>query len=207
MPAPEDRGAFIACPSCDQLYQLDRLQDGDQAQCTCCQQVLTVYRDHAFVQAAAFSATGLICLLLACSFPFMSFQSMGLESVMTIPQAITQIFDEGMWFLALLVAVFILITPAIVLLLTGALAVSLAAGWRNHWAGDFAKFIFHLQTWSMAEVFFIGVLVSYVKIAHMATVTVGTAFWAYAAFGVFFTLALSRLDAHQTWRRLEELEP
>ena len=59
----------------------------------------------------------------------------------------------------------------------------------------------------MVEVFFFGVLVSLVKITHMATIVLGIAFWAYAAFSVSFILAISRLDTYYTWKRLEELEP
>jgi len=196
----------MACPSCDQLYEIPPMVHGDKARCESCDHLLSTYRDHAYSHVVAYSISGLIFFVLACCNPFMSFKSSGLESVMTLPQTIAQIKGEGMWDLALLVACFILIIPALVLVLAGALGASLLAGWRNHWAKDVAKMIFHLQKWSMVEVFFVGVLVSLFKIAHMATVGIGIAFWSYAAFAIFFTLALSRLDTFQTWKRLEELE-
>jgi len=197
----------MACPSCDQLYEISGLTHGDKARCGSCNHLLSTYRENAYSHVVAYSISGLIFFVIACCNPFMSFKSSGLESVMTLPQTIAQIKGEGMWDLALLVACLILIIPALVLVLAGALGASLAAGWRNYWAKDVAKFIFHLQTWSMVEVFFIGVLVSLFKIAHMATVGVGIAFWSYAAFAIFFTLALSNLDTFQMWQRLEELEP
>ena len=67
------------------------------------------------------------------------------------------------------------------------------------------RLIFILQNWSMVEVFFIGVLVSLVKIAGMATVVLDISFWAYAAFSILFTLAVSSLDRFQCWRRIEAL--
>ena len=75
---------------------------------------------------------------------------------MTLPQAITQIKGARMWDLANLVASFILIIPALVMVLTAALGISLLAGWRNYWAKDVAKLIFDLQVWSMVEVFLSG---------------------------------------------------
>lgn len=197
----------MACPSCDHLYDMSGLEHGQKARCGTCNHLLATYRKHATAHVVAFSISALIFFVLACRFPFMSFKSSGMESVMTLPQAITQIKGEGMWDLAILVACFILIIPALVMALTAALGISLLAGWRNHWAKDVAKLIFHLQVWSMVEVFFIGVLVSLFKIADMATVGVGIAFWSYAAFAIFFTLALSNLDTFQTWKNLEELEP
>lgn len=198
---------LVACPSCDQLYTIAGLEHGDKARCRCCNHLLATYREHAYSHIVAYSFSGLIFFVIACCNPFMSFKSSGLESVMTLPQTISQIRGEGMWDLALLVACFILIIPAFVMVLGGVLGISLLAGWRNHWAKDVAKLIFHLQVWSMVEVFFIGVLVSLFKIAHMATVGIGIAFWSYAVFAVFFTLMLSNLDTFHTWKRLEELEP
>lgn len=197
----------MACPSCDQLYDMSGLEHQQKARCGCCNHLLATYREHAYSHVVAYSVSGLIFFAIACCNPFMSFKSSGLESVMTLPQTISQIRGEGMWDLALLVACFILIIPALVMVLAGALGVSLLAGWRNHWAKDVAKLIFHLQVWSMVEVFFIGVLVSLFKIAHMATVGIGIAFWSYAMFALFFTLMLSNLDTFYTWQRLEELEP
>ena len=59
----------------------------------------------------------------------------------------------------------------------------------------------------MAEVFLIGVIVSLVKIAAMATVEMGISFWAYAAFTICFTLAISNLDRVQCWSEIERLTP
>lgn len=207
MNSHENTDDLIACPSCDQLYDLQHLEPGDKAKCASCGHLLSTCYKEPFTQVMAYSVAGLILFVMSCAYPFMSFKTSGLESVMTLPQAISQIEGEGMWGMAYLVACFILILPTIVLVLSGFLALSLSAGWRNHWAKDIAKIIFHLKTWCMVEVFFFGVLVSLVKIAHMATVVIGVAFWAYAAFSILFTLVLLRLDTYHTWKRLEELEP
>jgi paraquat-inducible protein A len=58
----------------------------------------------------------------------------------------------------------------------------------------------------MVEVFIIGVIVSLVKIAAMATVELGISFWAYAGFAICFTLAISSLDRYQCWERIEALQ-
>ncbi len=57
----------------------------------------------------------------------------------------------------------------------------------------------------MVEVFIIGVIVSLVKIAAMATVVLGISFWAYAGFSICFTLAIYNLDRYQCWERIEQL--
>jgi len=57
----------------------------------------------------------------------------------------------------------------------------------------------------MVEVFIIGVLVSLVKIAKMATVTLGPSLYTYLAFALFTVAALSKLDKYVVWHHLQEL--
>ena len=206
MSTPKYNDDWLACPSCDQLFDMSEVQDGEKARCSCCNHELSKHRSDAFSRVHAYALTSLVFMVMSCSFPFLSFQSKGLVSVMTLPEAIQRLHSYGMTEMGLVVACFILIFPGVVLLLAWALGLSLSFGWRNHWAKDCAKIIFHLQNWSMVEVFLIGVLVSLVKIAHMAHVVIGISFWAYMAFTICFTLTLSHLDRYKTWKRLEELE-
>ena len=73
------------------------------------------------------------------------------------------------------------------------------------WMVPVTRLAFHLQSWSMVEVFFIGVLVSLVKIGHMATVVIGISFWGYGAFSLLFVFALASLDRLQYWNELDRL--
>ena len=58
----------------------------------------------------------------------------------------------------------------------------------------------------MSEVFIIGVIVSLVKLASMATITLGLAFWAYVGFALCFTAAVASLDQHDLWDAIEEVK-
>ncbi len=49
-------------------------------------------------------------------------------------------------------------------------------------------------------------MVSLVKLASLADVELGLSFWAYAAFSISFTLALTTLDRFQCWREIEEMQ-
>jgi paraquat-inducible protein A len=56
-------------------------------------------------------------------------------------------------------------------------------------------------------VFMLGVLVSLVKLAHIATVIPGVGMWAFFALIVTLAWASSALDPHEVWERLEVGEP
>lgn len=196
---------LLACPSCDLMFDVSTLKHGEVARCTRCGHFLTAYREDGLNRVMAFASSALILLLLACSFPFMTFKAAGLESMMTLPETALKLWDYGMPGLSLLVAAFIIIIPALMLLLILALVTALLLEKNYRWLRLAGRLVYTLESWSMVEVFFIGVLVSLVKIAKMATIVMGLSFWAYGVFSILFILALSNLDRAQCWHRIEIL--
>ncbi len=201
----DSQAACLACPSCDLVFDVSDLADGETACCSRCGHFLTRYRVDELNRVMAFTLSALVLLALACSFPFMAFKANGLESLMTLPQTAMELWRNGMPDLAFLVACFIILIPATVLILVVILVGALMMQRQHACLPALGRLIFTLQNWSMVEVFFIGVLVSLVKIAKMATVVLDISFWAYAAFSILFTLALSNLDRFQCWRRIESM--
>lgn len=198
---------YVACPSCDVMFDISILKDGESARCSRCGHFLSSYRADELSRVIAYTSSALILLVLACSYPFMSFKASGLESMTTLPQTALNLFFNGMPGLAFLVATFIILLPALVLMLMLALNIALLLERHYHWLRPVGRLIFTLQNWCMVEVFFIGVLVSLVKIGHMATVVMGLSFWAYALFSLLFVFSLSVLDRAQCWQRIEALQP
>lgn len=196
---------LVACPSCDLLFDVDGLRHGEKARCSRCGDFLTRVRDDSFERLQSFAVSGLVCLMIGCAFPFLSFESSGLESIMTLPQTAVQLYDQGRPDLALLVAGFIIFIPAVVLVLLLVLSTCLIRRKFYPWMVPVTRLVFHMQSWAMVEVFFIGVLVSLVKIAHMATVVIGISFWGYGAFALCFVASIANLDRLQYWNYLDRL--
>ena len=199
--------ALIACLGCDLLVDVADLRDGDTARCPRCGHFLTRLQHDAVSRVTAYAVAGMVFLALACSFPFLSFATAGMESVMTLPQTAVELYVQGMPAISLVVAAFIMVIPAAVLILLVLVCLPLLMGYPARWLVTAARWVFTLHNWAMVEVFIIGVIVSLVKIASMATVSLGISFWAYAAFSLCFTLALATLDRYQVWQLIEELEP
>ena len=181
------------------------MRDGQTARCTRCGNYLTRYRADSLDRILAYNIAALVALALACSFPFMQFKASGFENLMTLPQTALAIYQNDMPILAIIVAAFIILIPAAVLILQFALVGILMRQRRSDWPRRLGRWIYTLEHWSMVDVFIIGVLVSLVKIAHMATVVIGISFWAYAAFSILFVLAMSNMDRFQCWRQIEML--
>jgi paraquat-inducible protein A len=67
------------------------------------------------------------------------------------------------------------------------------------------RFVRGLETWSMMEVFMLGILVSVVKLAKMAQIVPGIAIFSFFALIVVLAAATVSLDPHEIWDRWEKL--
>lgn len=197
----------IACHSCDLLSSVAGLQVGENAFCPRCGHFLTRRREDPYAKVISYAIAAIVLLIMANSYSFLSFASTGLESVITLRETPGAVWDYGMPTVAILVAAFIIVIPAFILVLLLLLCIPLYEGRYRPWLVPVAKGVFLVQNWSMVEVFIIGVIVSLVKIAAMATVELGVSFWAYAGFSICFTLAIANLDRYQCWESIEALKP
>jgi paraquat-inducible protein A len=199
-------GSEIACQSCDLLVNVAATKHGQSASCPRCGCFLTRFYDNTDQRVLAFASAGLMFLVFASSYSFLSLSRSGVESKITLLQAPAALWSYGMPEVGALVAAFIIVIPATVLAMMAALCFLINQGRYNPWLVPLAKGVFLGQHWSMVEVFIIAVIVALVKIAAMATVVIGLSFWAYAAFAICFTLAVSSLDRYQCWERIEALK-
>jgi paraquat-inducible protein A len=154
-------------------------------------------------RSLAFALAALVLLALANAFPFLAFKASGLESVMTLPNTAVALSSGGYTPLAVLVLGLIIAIPALILGIIVVLVVPLLGRRGPPWLVPAGRALFLLHSWSMVEVFVIGVIVSLVKIGQMATVVLGISFWSYVGFGVCFVAALSSLDRLELWREIE----
>lgn len=197
----------VACPECDLIVQVGDLEEGEQARCPRCRHLLSQRTANALERALAFALAAVVLLILANSFPFLALSASGLESEMTLPRAVLQLYREGYWAVGLLVLGVIVVVPAVMLTLMIGLVISINGDHRARWHVAAGRLLFSLTPWSMAEVFVIAVLVSLVKIASLATVFMHFAFWSYVAFAICFTIAISSIDRFSIWREIERLRP
>lgn len=193
-----------ACEECDLLLAVPALEEGERAACPRCGNVLTERPREGFERALGFSLAGCVFFLLAMAFPFLTLANGGIENVMTLPEASIAIYREGSPILAAILFVCILALPAALMLSVIALVVPLISRRSPGWLPQTARLVFELNDWAMVEVFIIGVIVSLVKIAKLASVIMGLSFWAYIVFAICLTAAISGLDRLQVWNAIED---
>ena len=195
----------MGCPECDLLCEVGALEHGQRAICARCGCVLSVGFEDPYARAWSFSVAALIVLAIAFSFPFLSISAAGVTNSMTLVQTVAYLAQYGADAIAALVALFVIVVPLVMLLFMVMLSTALRAGRFHPLMLAPTRWLFHLNAWAMVEVFAIGVIVSLVKLAAMAKVTLGPSFWAYLAFTVLFLLAFSAMDRLTVWRDVERL--
>lgn len=167
--------------------------------------MLYANRKNGLERSLVFAVTASILLLLANIYPFLTFKAKGHEQVMTLFQTAIELYAYGSILLAAFVLMFIIFAPAILLFcVIWVLTPLVLQGSCPKGSVTFGKLLFHTTPWSMAQVFLIGILVSMVKIASLATVEMGISFWGYVGFTIFITLTITTLDSHQFWDAIEK---
>ncbi len=197
----------LACIECDLLVAVAELREGERAACPRCGNLLTARTRNGLERSLAFAIAAGVLLVMALCFPFLSLKASGLESVMTLPSAALEIYRGGYGEMAALVLGVIVVVPAVMISILYFLLASLLRERGGAWLAPACRSLFWLTPWSMAEVFVIGVIVSLIKIGHMATVVIGISFWSYIAFTVCFTAAMSNLDRLSVWDDVERCTP
>ena len=158
----------------------------------------------AIARILSLALTAFVMLIAAISFPFLTLDAKGLHNATSVIDAVLA-FNEGYAIpLAVAVAFFIIVIPLVRL---GALIYALGPLVRDHQPHAGAKRAFglaeRLRPWSMAEIFIVGVTVALVKVAGLAAVTVGPAFWAFAGVVVLTVLKDQMICRYSIWEALD----
>lgn len=195
----------VACSECDLLISLPRLGARQRSRCPRCGHVLGFGNLERARHALPYALTGAALLPLSLLFPFMSFARGGVENEMNLFQSAQTLYQDGSIVLSFLVFGFIVVLPSLVIL--AVLLISLSLNTRRDLPGLpwVARFLYRVESWGMVEVFIIGVFVSLVKIAKMATVGLGLSLWTYVAFAAVLVAAVTRLDKLVVWEHIESV--
>lgn len=196
---------IVACQDCDLLVELGEIPEGAAARCGRCGSLLRKRTRNGLERTLALAMAAAILFVVANSFPFLSFEMKGRVTQTTVLTGVVDLYQQGKAEIALLVGLTIVAAPMIQLALLLYVLVPLHAG-RVPWRLPRAfRLLRHAQTWSMMEVFLIGIAVAVTKLLAMATIVPGLALWSFAALMFVLAGAMSSFDPESMWERSEAL--
>jgi paraquat-inducible protein A len=195
----------VICHECDLLACVLSLPPGHKASCPRCGAVFTRAHKNALDRILVFGLTAVVCLLFSNLFSYVNLSVQGQHREITLLQTVQVLFELNEWTLAAFVAVVIIGLPTFFVGVISWLAVSIKLKRVSANTINLLKIVGYLRFWNMAEIFFLGILVSMVKVSSMAEIDVGISFWAYAMFNVFLIAAMANVDRFQLSRSIKQI--
>lgn len=195
---------MIACHQCDSLLPMPYLLEGQNAFCGCCGAILFSKKRDAINRTLAVAIAGLLFFFPAALLPIIGIGAAGLYNDASLVDCITLLIDSRNYVLAFAVFMFTIAIP-VVRLIT-ALYISWCIKFQKIKPSLLVFFrSYHvLDTWTMLNVFLLGVVVSMYKLSSMADMTIDGGLISLILLLLCSTLVSVTIDQHNIWHELEK---
>ncbi len=208
MPFERNLNSLIACEECGLVVNLPIIHHGHKAVCPRCKHTLTKVSKDQYRTMIAYVIACLIMLVLSLCFPFMSFNAQGLSQEIKLLHAAQMLTTHQNTLLGLLLFTTVIVLPAIYITTLGYLYAKAGKASTRELDGNgirhcimLCRVLFYIQPWLMVDVFLVGVLVSLIKIASLAEVSMGSSFWTFCVFALLVVKCLSMVDKFWLWEQ------
>lgn len=197
-----DRHSLIACEHCASVYRWHSLEPGEAAACERCGSTLWRYSRLTLSNWLALALTGLILFALANAYPVAALSVQGMVSEATLLDAVAITWRQGHYAVAIMTGTVGFAIPLLQLLALLWVLGPLSRGALPYGFRGVVRFLGLMRPWSMVPVFLLGVVVSVVKLAGMASVAPKVGLLAFGFLTIILTI-LSRLAPDVLWRMAE----
>ncbi len=209
---PGEGPRLIACHECDMLLRepvpppaSPSLPRNSEVCCPRCGARLYRVSGASLDRALALALAACLVFIIANVFPIATIETQGHRNDSTLLGAVGLLWQQDMMLVAVLVCVTTVLVPALELLVFGGLLLRLRLGHSLQAMERLPavlRLVRQMGPWSMIEVFMLGVLVSLVKLAHLASLTAGVALWAYGALMLLMAALSAAVDVRKLWAGL-----
>ncbi len=203
-----DLSDLIACPCCDTLYRARAPGHGERAVCAVCHTVLIAPRARAGMTIIMLALTTVILVTGALFFPFLRIDAGGFSNAATLLDAALSFAGGPLFLVSFAVTLLIVVVPISRAGLILYVLVPLVFDRPPRPAARVAfRLAEQLRPWSMAEIFALGCAVSLVKIADLAQISFGPAFWMFSTLVVVSVVQDNLMCRWSVWSAIEAQSP
>ena len=182
------------CPDCDQV---NWVSDRASSRCQRCGHFLgghTLSASHTLALIIA----ALLLLIPATEMTFVSYSVSGQGQHMTLLDSSRKLLAFHEQWLAIVVLLSVVVLPALFLMASAAVLL-----WRQRARSRLGRWLVraikYIRVWMMADVFLIGALISFIKLAGYASIEFGYGVMAFAGFVTLLLIVVERMKRHPLW--------
>lgn len=193
----------IACPDCGAIQRLPPLLPRARLTCRRCDKVVERTAGRSIDVALALAVATFVLWFPANFTTLLTLHLMGIDRSSRLGSGVIGLFTQGFGLLGIAVGLQGIILPFVRF---GLLASALAGIKFNHqglWTGIVFRWAQHLDLWSMPDVFLIGGIVGYSRIAAVIPVTIGPGGWCFVGTAFLSMLTRATLDDRSMWRMIK----
>ena len=200
----DQSGILFVCHECDALQRVPAIEPGHDATCVRCKSRLFRNPRGGIDKPLALVITVIIMFIVANIHPIMDLTIVGVKLSTTITGAAHVFWQSGSPELAAIVWLPSVLIPG--LIIAGLFYVLFSIRFQLNWpyTKPILVWIGRLLPWGMMDVFLLGILVSMVKLAALASIIVGIGFYAFVLGVVLYAATLASLEPHTLWESLQD---
>ena len=195
--------SLVACHECDLLQREPELPQGGKALCSRCGATLYVRRRDTIDRTLALVLAAAVLFVIGNAFPVVTMEIQGQRTEALVWQGAWHLYKDGEPLVGGIVFLTAFVFPLVQIVGMLSILLPLRLGLTPRYLVPAFRSVEESRPWSMVEVFMLGVLVSLVKLSHMATVVPGVGMWAFFALIIVLASATSVLDPREVWDRLD----
>jgi paraquat-inducible protein A len=199
-----DISEVIICPDCDILYSNLHVETGEMTCCYRCGHTINAPQKNSIEKTLVYSLTGLILFIPANFLPIMSLNILGTKGSGSIYESVMTFFDSGYFFVAVIIGLTSLVFPLVKLLILFSVSLCLKIKHYPPSLPLLLRWYQHLDEWGMLEVYMVGILISIIKLYHMAHIHYDPGFFCFIGLLIVAISSSTVMDEHLFWERVEK---
>jgi paraquat-inducible protein A len=194
---PEQK--IIACETCGLVQELGAVPPKHEAYCARCGWTLAQEKQSGRTRTAALALAALFLYVPANIYPIMVMEYMGRHTENTVWGGVKALYNDHMWYVAVIVFAASILIPLLKLLGLFFLVSNRGQRWQKLRTWVY-KVICQIGPWAMLDVFLLAVLVALIRFGRFATVVPGPGIVAFASVVVLTMFASASFDPSVIWK-------
>lgn len=188
------------CPVCGQFQTVPELKPGYSAQCVRCGTGLGRRRYTSVIGTPAAFCVAAVALYLALLIdPLMTLNVYGRQNTVSLLSGPVELAQQGYGEIASLIVLATVLMPGVVLVLMGAILFGASRRRMPEWTPRLLAWYERLRSWSMIDVYVLGVLVAYTKLVDLAVVVLQPGIYVLGCLMLAMAVLDSTFDDELIW--------